>query len=62
MDFLEAFCEHYHHDPAVGLLRACEARLVSALRAIHQTDLALKGEGGLRPDLALERLVIGLAA
>jgi DNA polymerase-3 subunit delta len=36
-------------------------RLLSCLRAIHQTDTALKGEGSLRPDLALERLVIGLA-
>lgn len=36
-------------------------RLVACLRAIHQTDLALKGAGGLRPDLALERLVLGLA-
>ena len=36
-------------------------RLVACLRAIHQTDLALKGAGGLRPDLALERLVLGLS-
>jgi DNA polymerase-3 subunit delta len=42
--------------------RYAERRLVGALRAIHQTDLALKGEGGLRPALALERLVIGLSA
>lgn len=36
-------------------------RLVGCMRAIHQTDLALKGAGGLRADLALERLVLGLA-
>jgi DNA polymerase-3 subunit delta len=40
--------------------RYTERRLVSCLRAIHETDLALKGAGNLRPDLALERLVIGL--
>lgn len=37
-------------------------RLRGALDAIHQTDLALKGAGSLRPDLALERLVIALAS
>jgi DNA polymerase-3 subunit delta len=37
-------------------------RLLVCLDAIHQTDLALKGQGGLRPELALERLVLGLAA
>lgn len=36
-------------------------RLRASLDAIHQTDLALKGEGGLRPGLALERLVLALA-
>jgi DNA polymerase-3 subunit delta len=36
-------------------------RLRSSLDAIHQTDLALKGAGGLRPELALERLVLALA-
>ena len=36
-------------------------RLVGCMRAIHETDLALKGAGGLRSDLALERLVLGLA-
>jgi DNA polymerase-3 subunit delta len=36
-------------------------RLTACLRAIHETDLALKGAGSLRPDLALERLVLGLA-
>jgi DNA polymerase-3 subunit delta len=40
--------------------RYSERRLVACLRAIHRTDLALKGAGGLRPRLALERLVIGL--
>jgi len=40
--------------------RYTEGRLVACLRAIHQTDTALKGAGGLRPELALERLVIGL--
>jgi len=37
-------------------------RLVGCLDAIHETDLALKGAGALRPELALERLVIALAA
>jgi DNA polymerase-3 subunit delta len=37
-------------------------RLRSALGALHETDLALKGAGGLRPELALERLVLALAA
>jgi len=40
--------------------RFSERRLVACLRAIHETDLALKGAGSLAPDLALERLVIGL--
>ncbi len=35
-------------------------RLRSCLDAIHQTDVALKGATALRPELALERLVIGL--
>ena len=35
--------------------------LRSALGAIHESDLALKGAGSLRQDLALERLVIALA-
>jgi DNA polymerase-3 subunit delta len=38
------------------------ARLRSALDAIHDTDLALKGAGALRPERALERLVIALAS
>jgi len=40
--------------------RFSERRLVACLRAIHQTDLAVKGEGNLSPEFALERLVIGL--
>ena len=40
--------------------RYSPARLQAALRAIHETDRALKGEGGLAPDLAIERLVIAL--
>jgi len=40
--------------------RYTERRLIACLQAIHQTDLALKGAGGLRPELVLERLVIGL--
>ncbi len=38
------------------------ARLTAALGALHETDLALKGAGSLRPELALERVVIALAA
>ena len=37
-------------------------RLLSCLRAIHDTDTALKGEGALAPEVALERLVIGLSS
>jgi len=37
-------------------------RLLACLAAIHQTDLALKGAGGIPEDLALERLVIALAS
>lgn len=37
-------------------------RLLAHLEAIHRTDEALKGKGGLPPELALERLVLGLAA
>lgn len=37
-------------------------RLLACLRAIHETDEILKGRGGIRPNIALERLVIGLAA
>jgi DNA polymerase-3 subunit delta len=39
-----------------------QRRLAACLDAIHETDLALKGAGSLRPELALERLVIALAA
>jgi len=35
-------------------------QLLSCLAAIHRTDLALKGEGHLRAEMALERLVLGL--
>jgi DNA polymerase-3 subunit delta len=38
------------------------ARLVAGLRALHDTDEALKGQGALDPELALERLVLNLAA
>ncbi len=41
--------------------RFSQARLLSCLSAIHQTDLALKGAGGIPEPLALERLVIALA-
>jgi DNA polymerase-3 subunit delta len=41
--------------------RYSERRLLACLDAIQQTDLALKGAGGLRPELALERLVMGLS-
>ncbi len=36
-------------------------RLRACLGAIHETDLALKGAGALRPERALERLVIALS-
>lgn len=38
------------------------ARLLAGLHAIHETDEALKGQGALAPDLALERLVLNLSA
>jgi DNA polymerase-3 subunit delta len=38
------------------------ARLLAGLRALHETDEALKGQGALDPELALERLVLNLAA
>jgi DNA polymerase-3 subunit delta len=41
--------------------RYSSGRLRGALDAIHDTDLALKGAGALRPERALERLVISLA-
>ncbi|MBW2295262.1 MAG: hypothetical protein JRG94_23580 [Deltaproteobacteria bacterium] len=36
-------------------------RLLKCLEVIHETDTALKGAGALPPDLALERLVVGLS-
>jgi DNA polymerase-3 subunit delta len=42
--------------------RYTPGRLVSCLRAIHEVDEVLKGSGSLPADLALERLVLGLAA
>jgi len=42
--------------------RYTRARLVACLHAIHRVDEALKGQGSLPPDIALERLVIGLQA
>lgn len=41
--------------------RYTRARLLACLQAIHETDEVLKGQGSLPADLALERLVIGLA-
>jgi DNA polymerase-3 subunit delta len=41
--------------------RYAPARLHVCLRAIHETDEALKGQGALSPELALERLVLGLS-
>ncbi len=38
------------------------ARLVACLHAIHSADTALKGAGALRPEMTLERLVLGLAS
>ena len=38
------------------------ARLRASLDAIHDTDLALKGAGGLPSELALERLVLALSS
>lgn len=40
--------------------RFTPGRLISCMRAIHQTDLALKGAGGIPEEISLERLVIGL--
>ncbi len=41
--------------------RYSRPRLISCLHAIHETDLALKGAAGLKPEMALERLVLGLS-
>lgn len=38
------------------------ARLLACLRAIHRTDVELKGAGVLRPERALEQLVIQLTS
>jgi len=42
--------------------RFSPGRLLACLAAIHKTDLALKGAGGISSALALERLVIALAS
>ena len=42
--------------------RFSRRRMLACLRAIHETDTALKGAGQLGPDLSLERLVIGLSS
>jgi DNA polymerase III delta subunit len=41
--------------------RYAAPRLVACLRAIHEVDEVLKGQGALPADVALERLVMGLA-
>jgi DNA polymerase-3 subunit delta len=42
--------------------RYAPGRLLVCLHAIHETDEALKGKGGLPHELALERLVLSLSA
>jgi len=42
--------------------RYAPARLLVCLRTIQETDLALKGEGAIPKELALERLVLSLSA
>ena len=42
--------------------RFSRARLLACMRAIHETDAALKGATALAPEQALERLVIALAS
>ena len=43
--------------------RRCGARRLRAcMDAIHETDLAIKGAGALRPELAMERLVLALSS
>lgn len=37
-------------------------RLLACLRALHEVDEVLKGQGGIAHDVALQRLVMGLAA
>jgi DNA polymerase-3 subunit delta len=41
--------------------RYTSSQLLRCLREIHYTDTALKGAGSLPPEMALERLVLGLA-
>ncbi len=41
--------------------RFTRLRLLECLEAIHATDTALKGAGTMPPDMALERLVVGLS-
>lgn len=41
--------------------RYTSAQLLRCMREIHRTDLALKGVGSLPEEIALERLVLGLA-
>jgi hypothetical protein len=42
--------------------RYTEKRLLTCLHAIHEVDEALKGQGSMPADIALERLVMGLSA
>jgi len=42
--------------------RYSQRRLVACLRAIHEVDEVLKGQGSLPPEIALERLVLGLSS
>ena len=42
--------------------RYSASRLVACLDAIHVADTALKGGSSMRPEIALERLVLGLAS
>jgi DNA polymerase III delta subunit len=37
-------------------------RFSACLRALHEADERLKGQGSLPPELTLERLVLGLSA
>jgi len=41
--------------------RFSAGRLLYCLEAIHATDTAIKGAGAMPPDMALERLVVGLS-
>jgi DNA polymerase III delta subunit len=42
--------------------RYTPGRLIACLHAIHGADEALKGQGSLPAEIALERLVIGLSS